>query len=72
MVAFICIGLLDLWGAQTENYKMKKFLPTVGFEPGTFRYEANALSVEPSGVMYIECLKVTAFHLKECDIYQLK
>ena len=23
MVDFICIGLLDLWGARTENYKMK-------------------------------------------------
>ena len=29
------MGLLDLWGAQTENNKIKKFMPTVGFEPGT-------------------------------------
>ena len=38
MVYFICMGLLDLWGAQAENYKYKwKYMPTVGFEPGTFR-----------------------------------
>ena len=24
---FICMGLLDLWGAQTENYKMKNSCP---------------------------------------------
>ena len=37
MVDFICMWLLDLRGARTENYKMKFFLPTEGFEPGTFR-----------------------------------
>ena len=24
MVDFICMGLRDLWGAQTENYDMEK------------------------------------------------
>ena len=23
IVIFICMGLLDLWGVRTENYKMK-------------------------------------------------
>ena len=27
MVDFICMGLLDLWGARTENYKMKNSCP---------------------------------------------
>ena len=34
MVDFICMGLLDLWGARTEN-------STVGFEPGTFRLRSE-------------------------------
>ena len=36
MVDFICMGLLDLFGTRTENYN-ENFLPTVEFEPGTFR-----------------------------------
>ena len=32
MVDFICMGILGLQGAQTENYKMKKFLPIAGIE----------------------------------------
>ena len=27
MADFICLGLLDLWGARTENYKMKTSSP---------------------------------------------
>ena len=37
MVDFSCIGFLDQLGAQSENYEIKTFLPTVGFEPGPFR-----------------------------------
>ena len=29
---FICIGILGLQRAKTENYKMKKILPIVGLE----------------------------------------
>ena len=41
MVNFICMGLLDLWGARTDNNKMKKIMPTVGFESGTFRLRSE-------------------------------
>ena len=40
MVDFICRGLLDLWEANRELWN-KKFFPTVGFEPGTFRLRRN-------------------------------
>ena len=34
MVDFICMGLVELGGRQaSENYKLKKILPTVGFDP---------------------------------------
>ena len=46
MVDFICMGLLDLWGARTENYKMKHFCPQWDSNPGPSAYEPNALSVE--------------------------
>ena len=32
MVDFICMGKLGLQGANTENYRMKKFLPIAGLE----------------------------------------
>ena len=36
MVGFICMGLIDLRGAQTENYKMKN-----PCQPGTFRLRSE-------------------------------
>ena len=39
MVDLICMGLLELQVTQIKREiknKKKKFLPTVGFEPGTF------------------------------------
>ena len=41
MADFICMWLLNLWGAQTENHKMKKFLLTVRFERGTFHLRSE-------------------------------
>ena len=46
MVGFICMGFLDLWGARTENNKMKNSCPLWDSNPGPSAYEANALSVE--------------------------
>ena len=63
MVDFICIGLLDLWGARTENYKMKNASPQWDSNPGPSAYEANALSVELLELINIDHLKVTAFYL---------
>ena len=48
MVDFICMGLLDLWGARTENYNMKNSCPQWDSNPGPYAYEANALSVQLS------------------------
>ena len=45
MVDFICMGLLDLWGAQTDNFKMKKSCTKWDSKPGPFAYEAKSLSV---------------------------
>ena len=44
MVDFICMGLLKLQGAKTDNYKMQKFLPKAGLElttPTSQSYNRN-------------------------------
>ena len=45
MVDFICMGLLDLLGALTENYKMKNACPQLDSNPGPSAFEAMSLSV---------------------------
>ena len=45
MIDFICMGLLDLWGSQTENYKMKISCPQLDSNPVPFTSEANSISV---------------------------
>ena len=45
MAEFICLGLLDLWWAQTKNYKMNNTCPKWDLNPGPSAYEANVLSV---------------------------
>ena len=45
MVDFICMGLLDLWGARTENNKMEISCPQLDSNPGPFTSEANSISV---------------------------
>ena len=43
MVSFICKGLKSCEERESsENNKMKKCLPTVGFEPGTFRLRCES------------------------------
>ena len=46
MVDFICMGLLDLWGARTVNYKMKNSCQQWDSNPGPPTYERIALRVE--------------------------
>ena len=41
MVDFICMGLPDLWGAQTENYKIKNACQKWDLNPGPSASEAN-------------------------------
>ena len=36
----------------------EKFLPTVGFEPGTFRLRSERATTEPRGLMLVEWIKV--------------
>ena len=41
MVDFICMGFLELRGTRRKlELQNEKFLPPVGFEPTTFRFEA--------------------------------
>ena len=63
MVDFICIGFLDMRGAQTENYKMKNSCPQCNSNLGPSAYEANTLSVELLELINIDHLKVTPFYL---------
>ena len=41
MVEFICMGLLDPVRSANRELQNEKFLPTVGFEPGTFRLRSD-------------------------------
>ena len=58
MVDFIYMGLLDLFGTLTENYKMKNSCPHWDSNPGPSAYEANALSIELLELINIDHLKV--------------
>ena len=60
MVDFICMGLRDLFGTRTENYKMNNSCPQWDSNPGLSAYEANALSVELSELINIDQLKASA------------
>ena len=63
MVDFICMGLLDLFGTQTENFKMKNSCQQRDSNPGPSAYKANALSVELLELINTDHLKVSAFNL---------
>ena len=59
MVDFIRMGLLELWRSPVERELQNvKFLPTVGFEPVTFRIQIELATTELRGMMYVEWLKV--------------
>ena len=62
MVDFICMGLLELCGSRVERELQNvKFLPTVGFEPGTSRLLRERATTELRRLMTIELIKVTWF-----------
>ena len=63
MVDFICMGLLDLLGTQTENYKMKLPCPQWDSDPGPSAYKANALSVALLELITLDHVKVVALYL---------
>ena len=58
MVDFIYMGLLDLLGDQTENYKMKNSCQYWDSKPGPFAFEANSVSVALLFEISIENLNV--------------
>ena len=45
IVDFICLGLFDLWGERTENYKMKNSCPQWDSNPGLSAYETDSLRI---------------------------
>ena len=58
MVDFICMRLLDLWGAQIENYKMKNSSAECDSNPVPSAFEENLLSIVLLDQIYIEDSKV--------------
>ena len=54
MVDFICKATKSYKKRElSENYKIKKWLPTVGFEPGTFRLRSEGATTELRWLMSI-------------------
>ena len=49
MVDFICMGLIEMWGAQTENYKMKNSCP---------QWDSNPVSIALKDQIFMDYLKV--------------
>ena len=61
MVDFIRMGLLELWGSRIERELQNvKFLPTVGFQAGAFRFWSEHATTELRGLslMPVEWIKV--------------
>ena len=59
MVDFIRMGLLELCGSRVERELQNvKFLPTVGFEPGTSRLLSERATTELRRLMSTEWIKV--------------
>ena len=67
MVDFICMGLLELLGARTGNYKMKNSCLQWDSNSEPSAYEANALTIALQDLIYFEHLKVDRV-LPECAI----
>ena len=59
MVDFIRMGLLELCGSRVgRELQNVKFLPTVGFEPGTSRLLSERATTELRRLMSTEWIKV--------------
>ena len=59
MVDFIRFGLLELCGSRVEpELQNVKFLPIVGFEPGTSRLQSERATTELQRLMSTEWIKV--------------
>ena len=59
MVDFIRMGLLELCGSRVEReFQKVKFLPTVGFEPGTIRLLSERATTELRRLVSTEWIKI--------------
>ena len=67
LFVFVCISInsivfhlinYELWTIVERELQNVKFLPTVGFEPGTFRLRRERATTELRGLMYVDWLKV--------------
>ena len=67
MVDFICMGLLELLGARTENYKMKNSCSQLDSNPAPSAKEANSLGIALLHLTTTEHLKFERV-LPECAI----
>ena len=55
MLDFICKDYLELIGMRVEReLQNEKCLPTVGFDPGTFRLQGERANTELPGLMSVE------------------
>ena len=68
------MGLLDLWGARTENYKIKILAQDLKPEPSA--YDANLQSVATRADIYIEHLNISRVLLElaikfTCTVYHV-
>ena len=68
MVDFICMGLLDLWWAQTGNQKMKNSCPQLESNLGPSANEPKLLRVALFDEISIKHLNVDRL-LPKCAIY---
>ena len=55
---FISMGLLELWGARTEKYKMNNFCPQLGSNLVPSIYETNSQIIALLDLIFIKHLKV--------------
>ena len=71
MVDFIRMGLLELCGSRVERELQNvKYLPTVGFEPGTSRLLSERATTELRRLMSTKWIKVHLFFFFTCAIFR--
>ena len=64
MVGVIRMALLELWGWRVKTkLQNDKSLPTVGFEPGAFRFRNERATTALRGLMSVRDLKFTGYYL---------
>ena len=57
MVDFICMGILELQGAKTQNYKMTNSCPQRDSNSRSLIYKATTVTVRLSGLIHYQQFK---------------